>query len=112
MIENGKRARNGELAPISPRKRKDPVSPSHENIYREKRPSRPLSPNQQMTVMLAIEHDEDRVIGKPSEVDMEVGVNTESRYQSLQVCYREILYLKEENIAFSVIFVVSLVHVT
>ena len=72
FLENGKRSRSGELAPISPRKKKDPLTPVHENIYREKRPSRPLSPNQQMTVMLAIEHEEDKVIGKPSEVDMEV----------------------------------------
>lgn len=84
--ENGKRARSGELAPISPRKKKDLLSPSHENIYRERRPTRPLSPNQQMTVMLAIEHEEDKVISNPSEVDMEVSFTLYELFMRCAFC--------------------------
>lgn len=70
LLDNQKRARSGELAPLSPRKIKDGLT-NHTNIYRERAP-RPMSPNQQIDLMLHIEREERKTLGEPSAVDMEV----------------------------------------
>lgn len=80
FAEETKRPRNGELAPLkSPRKKEDRSG----NIYREKRPSRPLSPKQQVDIMLSIEQEEAKVIGDPSPIDMEVSYSMIQQPQSL-----------------------------
>lgn len=74
MSDNHKRARSGELAPLSPRKKKEGFGLSHPNIYKE-HPPRPMSPNEQMNLMLLIEREEAKVSGEPSAVDQEVQIN-------------------------------------
>ena len=77
-VDTQKRARSGELAPLSPRK-KERGGPQQTNIYKE-RPPRPMSPNQQLNLMLHIEREEAKVVGEPSDTDMEVGNCTNSFY--------------------------------
>lgn len=68
VLDNHKRARSSELMPLQiPHK-----DGTAGNIYKEKRPARPLSPNQQVNIMLALEKEEFDVIGDPSHIDMEV----------------------------------------
>lgn len=44
------------------------------NIYKQRKPAIPLSPNQQIDIMLSLEQEEAQVIGEPSSTDMEVCV--------------------------------------
>jgi len=71
ISENPKRARSGELAPIkSPRKRKE--ESGHKESTRCRVEMRPMTPQEQINVMLRIEKEEASVIGEPSDVDLEV----------------------------------------